>query len=66
MKSLFPLALSVALAAPLIAQRHAREGEQVLQDRESMLESDLWIYNDVDRGIAESRKTGKPILLVFR
>lgn len=66
MKSWMTLTLGVALVSTLQAQRHAREGEQVLQDREVMLESQLWIYNDVNRGVAESRRTGRPILLVFR
>jgi serine protease Do len=25
-----------------------------------------WIYNDLDKGFAEAKKTGKPLLVVFR
>ncbi len=25
-----------------------------------------WIYNDLDAGFAQSKKTGKPLLVVFR
>jgi serine protease Do len=25
-----------------------------------------WIYNDISAGFAESKKTGKPLLVVFR
>jgi len=25
-----------------------------------------WIYDDLEKGFAESRKTGKPLMIVFR
>jgi hypothetical protein len=25
-----------------------------------------WIYDDIDRGFAQAKKTGKPLLVVFR
>jgi hypothetical protein len=25
-----------------------------------------WVYNDVDAGFTEAKKTGKPLLIVFR
>jgi hypothetical protein len=28
--------------------------------------SDDWIYEDIKKGYAESKKTGKPLLVVFR
>ena len=63
----FVLALTafVASSSSATAQRRG-EGQQVLDDRELMLDSDTWIYGDLERGLRESRKTGKPILLVFR
>lgn len=27
---------------------------------------EAWIYNDLDEGFAQARKTGKPLLVVFR
>jgi len=44
------------------------------QDRETKVRGDktkvegagFWIYNDLPKGIAEGRKTGKPLLVVFR
>lgn len=42
-----------------------REGA-VRQDRAQMEGDDRWIYNDVDRGFAEARRTGKPLLVVLR
>ena len=28
--------------------------------------ADFWIYDDLDLGFAQAKKTGKPLLLVFR
>jgi serine protease Do len=42
-----------------------REGA-VRGDREKMAGDDRWIYNDVDRGFAEARESGKPLLVVLR
>jgi hypothetical protein len=42
-----------------------REGA-VRQDRATMENDARWIYNDVERGFAEARKTGKPLLVVLR
>ncbi|WP_414662119.1 Trx7/PDZ domain-containing (seleno)protein [Horticoccus sp. 23ND18S-11] len=42
-----------------------REGA-VRQDRTAMENDARWIYNDVDRGFAEAKRTGKPLLVVLR
>lgn len=37
--------------------------------KESMKDVDVpaaWIYDDVDAGFAEAKKTGKPLLVAFR
>ena len=39
---------------------------KVRNDRKDVEADDYWIYNDLDRGIAEAKKTGKPLLVVFR
>lgn len=39
---------------------------RVNKDREQIEASGFWIYNDVPRGSAEAKKTGKPMLVVFR
>lgn len=59
-------ALALLLANPVGAQGHAREGAQVIADRDAMQDSDLWLYNDVDAGFARARESGKPLLVVFR
>lgn len=42
-----------------------REGA-VRSDRAKMEKSDRWIYNDYQRGFAEAKKTGKPLMVVLR
>ncbi len=42
-----------------------REGA-VRKDRATMETDARWIYNDVERGFAEARRTGKPLLVVLR
>jgi serine protease Do len=39
---------------------------KVRQDRTRFVDDKRWIYNDLELGIGEARKTGKPILVVFR
>jgi len=58
-----PLLLCAALAA-LAVQDGSKEGLKVL-----LKDADLpgsWIYDDVNAGFAEAKKSGKPMLVVFR
>jgi serine protease Do len=58
----------LAFAASHFSQAAAvkdREGA-VRQDKATMENDARWIYNDVDRGFAEAKKTGKPLLVVLR
>lgn len=42
-----------------------REGA-VRQDKAERENDPRWIYNDIDRGFAEAKKSGKPLLVVLR
>ena len=42
-----------------------REGA-VRQDRTTMENNARWVYNDMQRGFAEAKRTGKPLLVVLR
>src|SRR5438309_4686001 len=42
-----------------------REGA-VREDRAAMEKDARWIYNDYQKGFAEARRTGKPLLVVLR
>ncbi len=63
------LLLALALAGTGLSARAAavkdREGA-VRHDRAVMEADTRWIYNDFDRGFAEAKKTGKPLLVVIR
>ena len=60
-------ALGVALASasgpPLAA---GDRDTKVHEDRRTVGGDDRWIYNDLGRGLDEARRTGKPLLVVFR
>jgi len=40
--------------------------ERVQKDRTEVTAGGLWVYNDLDQGFAEARRTGKPLAIVFR
>jgi len=49
--------------AALPAQESGEDLRKALGDVELM---GAWIYDDLDSGFAAARKTGKPLLIVFR
>ena len=57
------MALGVLTALAAATQDSNRQLQQSLNDTEVHAS---WIYNDVDAGFAEAKKTGKPLLVVFR
>ncbi|MBM3875712.1 MAG: hypothetical protein FJ386_03220 [Verrucomicrobia bacterium] len=40
--------------------------ERVQKDRADVTAGGLWVYNDLNQGFAEARRTGKPLAIVFR
>ena len=40
--------------------------ERVLKDRAEFQTRSDWVYNDLPKGIEEAKRTGKPLLVVFR
>lgn len=62
---LLPLAVLVLATSALAQAVKDREGA-VRQDRSAMENDARWIYNDVERGFAEAKRTGKPLLVVLR
>jgi hypothetical protein len=57
------LSLAIAFAAPLASQdRESR----VRKDLEDIVAGGKWFYNDLERGIEDAKKSGKPILAVLR
>lgn len=39
---------------------------EIAQDQEMVKAIGYWIYNDLEKGIAQAEKTGQPMLVVFR
>jgi serine protease Do len=61
------VALMVLLSAGLVHAAAVKDREgAVRQDRAAMENDARWIYNDFERGFAEAKKTGKPLLVVLR
>ncbi len=60
---LFAIGVYLAVAAPAGAQ--SRE-EKVRADRRKVEADGFWIYNNLARGVAEAKKTGKPLLVLLR
>ena len=68
----FPASLAVLASTVLLGQAPLpaetvkdREGA-VRKDKATMENDARWIYNDIDKGFAEAKRTGKPLLVVLR
>jgi serine protease Do len=62
----FPLAAGVLAVAALTAAVAQDRNTKVLNDRDKVEASGFWIYNNLDKGIATAKQSGKPMLVVFR
>ncbi len=59
--------LVVAMPGPVGAQdAHAQEAATTKRKRLKDKAADFWIYDDIDKGFAQSAETGKPLLVSFR
>ncbi len=62
---ILPVAVMLGVSVVQAAAVKDREGA-VRGDKAAMEHDARWIYNDVERGFAEAKKTGKPLLVVLR
>ena len=61
------LSASAFFCSGLLPAEEKKDRDTLVRDDLSeMRGSDLWIYNDVEKGFALARKTSKPVLIVFR
>lgn len=51
---------------PFVAFGGESRDSKVINDRTDVLSAGRWIYNDFPKGLAEAKKTGKPLLVVLR
>ena len=58
-------AVALFFATALAYSAEDRDAK-VHQDRAEVQSAGHWIYNDLPRGFAEAKKTGKPMLVVLR
>lgn len=67
MKVLGFLAAGALLATGVAQAASVKDREGAVRNDRAVMENDArWIYNDIDRGFAEAKKTGKPLLVVLR
>jgi serine protease Do len=65
--TLSTIALSLGLASvSLAAQKKLSRDQMVHKDKSDVQRIDEWIYNDLEQARAEARRTGKPLMVVFR
>src|SRR5262245_38553119 len=59
------LCLTFSLATATLTVAQTRE-DRVRADRKKVEAQRFWIYNDLARGFAEAKKTGKPLFVIMR
>jgi hypothetical protein len=60
------LALLLVIGVPAFAET-VKDREGAVRNDKAVMEKDaFWIYNGLDAGFAEARRTGKPLLVVLR
>lgn len=59
------LAVTAAVVTVAAVAQDKREAK-VRADREKVVAAGKWIYDDLPKGIAQARETGKPLLVVLR
>jgi serine protease Do len=61
------LSLLLSLTTPAARSETVKDREgAVRQDRAKMENDARWIYNDFEKGFAEAKRTGKPLMVVLR
>lgn len=60
-----PLMLTAIAALAVIAPPQDRDAK-VRGDRDTFVDSDIWIYNDLDAGLREAGADGRPLMVVIR
>jgi hypothetical protein len=67
LRSLLLAGVALVIGAPVLFGETVKDREgAVRQDRASLENDRRWIYNDFARGLAEAKKTGRPLLVVLR
>ncbi len=62
----FSTLLVLAIAGAALAQPKVSREDRLKLDRKKVEAEGFWIYNDLSKGFAEAKKSGKPMLVVLR
>jgi serine protease Do len=65
MSRLLLAGLIIVLGMPTLALAQSRD-QKVRTDKEKFEAAGYWIYNDLAKGFAEAKKTGRPLLVTLR
>jgi hypothetical protein len=60
------VALAVGLVLPAVGLAQKTREEKVRADRKKIESEGFWHYNNLDKGFAEAKKNGKPMLVILR
>lgn len=60
------LTVTLLLLTASVAGAQTPREKKVRNDRKKVEKKGFWIYNDLAKGIAKAKKTGKPLLVVIR
>ena len=63
LRFVIPLLLLCSSSAAFAQDKRAN---LVKEDLAKFNEDEYWIYDDLAKGVAKARETGKPLLIVFR
>ena len=58
--------LSGAVVGGIAEEKRKTRDEMVHDDRSAFGKSEHWIYNDLEKGFAEAKQSGKPMIVVHR
>ena len=64
--TLLSLAFILSAASTQAADKKITRDQMVRKDIADVGKIEEWIYNDLDKAIAEARRTKKPLMIVFR
>jgi hypothetical protein len=62
----FFAAALLLVTAPIIPLHAQDRATKVRNDREQLKDNEVWIYNNLDHGIAEAKRSGRPLFVAIR
>ena len=63
---MYRIAVLTGVMVGAVAANAQDRDTKVRNDRTDVMAAGRWIYNDLDAGYAEAKRSNKPLLIVFR